>query len=98
MNEIAQKLFENEEFLKKILPMEPAEVVKVFEAEGGEITEAELLEIAAEVKKQMANDELDESALDDVAGGLTNAQKKYMKAVTFAVVAVGVGAAALCSW
>ena len=85
MNEIAQKLFENEEFLKKILPMEPAEVVKAFEAEGGEITEEELLEIAAEVQKQLASDELDETALDDVAGGLT----KYQKAKTVAA-AVGI--------
>ena len=98
MNEIAQKLFENEEFLKKVLPMEPAEVVKAFEAEGGEITEAELLEIAAEVKKQTANDELDESVLDDVAGGLTAAQRKVMKAAAFGIVAVGVGVAIGLSW
>ena len=98
MNEIAQKLFENEEFLKKILPMEPAEVVKAFEAEGGEITEEELLEIAAEVQKQLASDELDETALDDVAGGLTNAQKKYMKAAAFVITAAGVGLTVALIW
>jgi len=91
MNEIAQKLFENEEFLKKILPMEPAEVVKAFEAEGGEITEEELLEIAAEVQKQLASEELDETALDDVAGGLTKYQKaKAVGAAVGVVVAVGI--------
>ena len=90
MNEAAQNLFENNEFLKKVILMDPAEAVKAFEAEGGEITEEELLEIAAEVQKQLASDELDETALDDVAGGLTKYQKA--KAVTAAVgVAVAIG-------
>ena len=62
--DFAKRHMPTSEKKKKILPMEPAEVVKAFEAEGGEITEEELLEIAAEVQKQLASDELDETALD----------------------------------
>lgn len=92
MNAKATELLNNEEFLKKVLPMEAEDAQKAFAAEGAEITVEELNEIAAEVNKVLArkNDgELTDVDLEAVAGGKKN--------TTVFLVGVAVGIAIVCA-
>ena len=70
MNDKLDELLQNVDFLSKVMPLSPEEAQKEFAKEGVEITADELNEIAALLKiSQSENGELDEAALDGVAGG-----------------------------
>lgn len=94
MNAKATELLKTAEFLKKVLPMEPAEALKAFEAEGAEITIDELNELAAEINKGLENSgegELSAEALENVAGG------KMDPGLFWFAVGVGVGIGITCA-
>ena len=69
-NEIAlKKALEDEAFVKELVEMEnPEEVQAALNAKGAEITVDEVKAIAKSLSQQ-AEGELDEDALEDVAGG-----------------------------
>jgi len=95
MNAKATELLKNGEFLKKVLPMEPAEALKAFEAEGAEITIDELNAIAAEINKGLQNGgegELSADELEGVAGGAV----KKSDMVLFAI-GIGIGIGITCA-
>ena len=95
MNEKMQALFQNEDFMKEVLPMTPEDAVKAFAREGVDITVAELKELAAQINagitaSNAANGELTEENLAVVTGGMDS------KTFWFAV-GVGVGIGIVCA-
>lgn len=91
MNNRTIELFKDEEFLKKVLVMSPADAQKEFEKEGGEITIDELNDIAAKINKVLQNNgELDEESLDEVVGGGNAGVVKF-------AIGVAVGIAIVCA-
>ena len=71
-NEIAlKKALEDEAFVKQLVEMEnPEDVQAALNAKGAEITVEEVQQIAKSLSQQ-AEGELDEDALEDVAGGVS---------------------------
>ena len=94
MNAKATELLKNGEFLKKVLPMEPAEALKAFEAEGAEITVDELNAIAAEINKGLQNGGEGELSADELEGVAGGAKKSDL--VWFAI-GVGIGIGITCA-
>ena len=66
-----------------ILDLEAAEAAAKINADGYDFTAEELKEFADLLQKSAAGDELDESSLDDVSGGL------FVSTVAAAAVAAG---------
>lgn len=88
MNTKAETLFNDEEFLKKVLVMLPEDAQKEFAKKGAEITLEELNGIAKQINAVLSgSEELDESALDNVAGG---AWSRWQTVKYAAGVAVGI--------
>ena len=67
---VLEKVLADEEFVKGLAEMEnPEEVRDALNAKGAEVTTEEVQEIAKALS-QHAEGELDEDALEDVAGGI----------------------------
>lgn len=93
MNARAEELFKDEEFLKKILGISAEDAQKEFLKKGAEITVDELNDIAAQINATISSgEELDETALDHVAGGAWS----RWQTVKFAA-GVAVGIAVVCT-
>jgi len=74
IKKIGEVLKADMEHMKDILELSPAEAAKKFTELGcGDVTEQEMVELAEEIKKMAAHlnteGELDETALEGVAGG-----------------------------
>ncbi len=68
-------VFENEELIQKVLPMEPEDAQKVLAENGFDFPLEEILEVGRELyamkqKAEANGGELDEDDLEDVAGGV----------------------------
>ena len=70
INAIAEVLNADEERAKKLIDMEPADAAEALKAEGYDFTADELIEFGEIVAKANQAGELDESKLDNVAGGV----------------------------
>ncbi len=70
INAIAEVLNADEERAKKLVEMEPAAAAEALKAEGYDFTADELIEFGEIVAKANQAGELDESKLDNVAGGV----------------------------
>lgn len=69
-NEKIELLLKNEEFVKRIVQMTPEEVQKEFEAAGVAISVEEIVQAGKYINSIIKEDgELDENALENVAGG-----------------------------
>ena len=91
MTERARELFNNRDFLERVLVMEPADAAAEFRKNGADISEQELLVIADDINAYLASGgELTENALYAVCGG------KKSDLFWFAV-GVGVGIGIVCA-
>ncbi len=70
VNAIAEVLNADEDRAKKLIEMEPAAAAEALKAEGYDFTADELIEFGEILSKANQSGELDESNLDDVAGGI----------------------------
>ena len=74
INEIATALGTDEEQIKEMFSLTAEEAVAQFKSKGYDFTAEELDEFAAHLKNMLSqNEELDENALDSVAGGSVTA-------------------------
>lgn len=74
INEIATAMGTNEEQIKAMFELSVEEAYNQFKAKGYDFTIEELEAFTAHLKNMMVqNEELDESALDNVAGGSVTA-------------------------
>lgn len=67
--QFAAVAFKDEETAKKLLVMEPADVVAYLKGEGYDFTVEEVIEIGEDIKSLQAKGELSADELDGVAGG-----------------------------
>ena len=68
---VLEKVFADEAFVKQLVEMEkPEDVRDALNAKGAEVTTEEVQQIAKSLSQQ-AEGELDEDALEDVAGGVS---------------------------
>jgi len=89
MNDITLKLFNDKEFLKKVLPMKPEEAQKEFEANGSDITVEDLRELGNLINKA-TNNELGEDDLENIAGGCWQDIKDMAKGIAIGIAIVGI--------
>lgn len=85
MDEITAKLFQDEEFLKKVCVMSAEDAQKEFAARGSSVTVDELNEYAEQIRAIIAGGELDEAALEAVAGGAMSKWETFKFAAGIAV-------------
>lgn len=113
INKIAEILKEDLEQTKALLELSPSEAAEYFTKKGCEVTEQEIIEVAEGIKKMAAHlnedGELDEAALEEVAGGASVEAWLYTALGGTLVAAgatyawsvgtlIGLGAVAVCSW
>jgi lactobin A/cerein 7B family class IIb bacteriocin len=81
--------------MNELFAMEPADAAAKMTADGCEVTAEELIELQAELKKMsVTGTELDEAALENVAGGIA----PILIAAGLFVGGVGVGIAVNAKW
>ena len=93
MNEKMQELLSNEAFVKKAINLSPEDAQKLFVENGCDISVEEIKKIGEEINNiviQMNNGELDEEALENVAGGGNH--------LGMFIAGVVIGAAIAISW
>lgn len=113
IKKIAEILKEDLGQTKALLELSPSEAAEYFTNKGCDVTEQEMIELAEGIKKMAAHlnedGELDEAALEEVAGGASVEATLYgTLGVTLVAAAatygwsvatlVGLGAAVVCSW
>ena len=97
-SETFNKLMANEDFVKEMLAKETAEdVQKIFAENGVELTLEEVDEVAKNIFATETEGELDEAALEDVAGGVVITAATGW-AIAKATIAVGGAALGIYKW
>lgn len=96
MNEKWDAVFSDVEFAKSIISMEPEDALKALKEKGYDFCMEEVLEAGKEISQMMSqmNEELDEGALENVAGGAIGWNFK----TGFVVGAVVAGGIICCGW